>query len=293
MPPTPRTPPELLGAPFHLRDAFAAGLTRHQLATRCWVRLFRQVYVHHSVDLTDKMRFDAARLIVPPEAATIGLTAAWLYGIWTPSPGAAVPMSFGLPLHRGAFRTTDATGRRIVLDEGDTDELDGVLVTTPERTCFGLMTASTPTEAVVWADAFLHSGTTTAHGLRRYADERPHWPHVRKVRAAVERARVGAASPMESRLRLVIVDGGLPEPTWLNKPLYDKDGTFLGEPAMGYDLPVVERPLFGIDLDGTSPENGLSLNGIPLLRYTRHDVYRDPRRIVREVGAMLHRHSAA
>jgi hypothetical protein len=37
---------------------------------------------------------------------------------------------------------------------------------------------------VVWADAFLHAGIATSSGLRRYADERPHWPNVRKVRAA-------------------------------------------------------------------------------------------------------------
>lgn len=305
MPPIPQAPPALLAAPFHLEDALAAGLSRHHLASKCWVRLFRRVYVHRSVELTDAMRFHAVRLIAPPDAAATGLTAAWLFGVWTPLPGASVPLQFGVPLRRGAFAFADGHGRRIVLDKGDTDALDGVLVTTPERTCFGLMAASSPTEAVVWADAFLHSGTTGASGLRRYADERPHWPHVRKVRAAVARARVGAASPMETRLRLVVVDGGLPEPMWLNKRLYDAAGNFLGEPDMGYDVPVVELPLFGIEYDGAyhedaaqrvkdnRRENGLLVGGIPLLRYTKHDVYREPQRIVREVGAMLRQLPAA
>lgn len=305
MPPTPCVPPELVGAPFHLHDALDAGLTRHQLESTCWIRLFRQMYVHRSVEVTDRVRFDALRRIVPPDAAVTGLTAAWLHGIWTPPPGTAVPLQFGLPPTRGAFSVPDGAGRRLVLDPGDVDEFHGVRVTTPERTCFGLMTASTPTEAVVWAETFLSSGLTTRDGLRRYADERPHWPHVRKVRAALLRARLGARSPIQTRLRLVIVDGGLPEPTWLNKRFYDADGTLLGECDMGYDLPTVGDPWFGIEYDGAyhedadqrvtddRRENGLLIGGIPLLRYTKHDVYRQPQRIVREVGAMLRSGTAA
>lgn len=153
---------------------------------------------------------------------------------------------------------------------------------------------------MVWADAFLHARIVTPLGLRGYADGHPRRPYVRKCRAAVERSRLGAASPMETRLRLVIVDGGLPEPDWLNKRLYDAQGRFLGEPDMGWDPPE-----FGVEYDGVyhenAPqrladnrrENGLLIAGIPLLRYGRHDVYREPQRIVQEVGAMLRRHRAA
>jgi len=260
------------------------------------MRLFRQVYAHRSLQLTDRQRFDAVRLALPADAAATGRTAAWLYGVWSPAPGVPVPLEFGLPLNRHALRAGTASGRRLVLDDGDVDHFHGVCVTTPERTCFGLMARSSPTEAIVWADAFLYGGIVVPAGLRRYADERPYWPHVRKCRAAVERARIGAASPMETRLRLVIVDGGLPEPDWLNKRLYDADGNFLGEPDMGYNPPE-----WGIEYDGVyheteaqraadnRRENGLVVGGIPLLRYTKHDVYGDPGRIVREVGAMLRR----
>ncbi|MGQ0844898.1 MAG: hypothetical protein ACT4QF_12255 [Sporichthyaceae bacterium] len=300
MAPRPHTPPELLGAPFRLSDALAAGLTRHQLASKCWTRLFREVYVHDSVPITDRLRLDALRLIAPPDAVVVGVTAAWLHGVWTPRPGLAVPLQLGLPSHRGAFDVAEGRGRRVVLADDDVQELEGIPVTTPERTCFGLMAATTPTEAVVWADAFLHRKIATPLGLRSYLDEVPRRPYVRKCRAAVERARVGAASPMETRLRLVIVDGGLPEPDWLNKRLYDARGRFLGEPDMGWDPPD-----FGVEYDGAyhetatqrqadnRRENGLLIAGIPLLRYTRHDVYRAPQRIVHEVGAMLRGDHAA
>lgn len=296
MPPRPHTPPLLVGAPFHLRDALAAGLTRHQLASRCWVRLFREVYVHRSVPITDRLRLDALRLVAPPDVVATGLTAAWLHGVWRPRPGLAVPLQFAVPRHRGAFDANEGRGRRTVLNEDDVRDLCGILVTSPARTAFGLMTATSPTEAVVWADAFLHSRSATLPELHLYAAEHPRRPHVRAYSAALQRARVGAASPMETRLRLVIVDGGLPEPDWLNRPLYDAQGNFLGEPDMGWDPPE-----FGVEYDGayheTAPqrladnrrENRLLVHGIPLLRYTRHDVFSEPARIVREVGAMLRR----
>jgi hypothetical protein len=295
----------LLGRPFHVREALALGLTRNQLQSRCWVRLFRGVYVHSSVPITDAIRYEAIRLFVPADAAVTGLTAAWLFGVWTPPPGQPVPLEFGLPLRRSAFIVSAGRGRRIVLDDGDTGEFGGFLVTTPERTCFGLMAATTPTEAVVWADAFLQAGLATPNGLRRYADERPHWPQVRKVRTALTRARVGARSPMETRLRLVVVDGGLPEPTWLNKRFYDARGNLLGEVDMGYDHPGVTEPWFGMEFDGAyhgtadqraaddRRENGLLIGGVPLLRYTKDDVYRRPQLIVHEVGAMLRKGLAA
>ncbi|MGQ0464228.1 MAG: hypothetical protein ACT4QG_02790 [Sporichthyaceae bacterium] len=292
MPRTPQLPAHLLHGPFGIADATAAGLTRHQLESQCWVRLFRQVWVHRDVELSDRQRFDAVRLALPPDAAATGRTAAWLFGAWSPRRGQPLPLDFGLP----SSRKPAANSRRLVLDEGDVDVFHGVRVTTPERTCFGLMTRSSPNEAIVWADAFLFRGLVVPSGLQRYADERPYWPHVRKCRAAVARARVGAASPMETRLRLVIVDGGLPEPDWLNRRLYDAAGNFLGEPDMGYNPPD-----WGIEYDGeyheaeeqrvadNRRENGLVVAGIPLLRYTKHDVYGDPARIVREVGAMLRR----
>jgi hypothetical protein len=93
----------------------------------------------------------------------------------------------------------------LVLDPIDINAWNGIPITSPERTCFGLMARSELVEAVVFADAFGHAGLVTWTGLMRYADERPHWPHVRKARFATDLARFEAASPMETRLRMAIV----------------------------------------------------------------------------------------
>lgn len=300
MPPKPVVPPELTVGPFRRQDAVRAGLSRHQLASKCWVRLFREVYIHSSMEPTDRVRFDALRLAAPPHAVATGLTAAWLYGIWTPPPGRQVPLHLGLPAGRGEFAAHGVRSGRIVVDEGDLDQWNDIPVTTPERTCFGLMTRASLTEAVVWCDAFLHAGVVTSFGMRRYADERPHWPHVRKVREAVALARAAAASPMETRLRLVVVRfGGLPEPDGINEPVHAEDGSLLGIPDISYlHQPC---PRFGVEYDGewhreatqhaadNTRENRLLVADFPLLRYGSDDVYRHPQRIVAEVAAMLRR----
>ncbi|MGQ0632172.1 MAG: type IV toxin-antitoxin system AbiEi family antitoxin [Sporichthyaceae bacterium] len=293
MAPRPFVPPEFTSGPFSRSTALAAGLSDRQLRSQCWVRLLPNVYIHASVVLTDDQRLTALRLAAPADAVVTGVTAAWLYGVWQPRPGQPVPMELGVP--RTPSRSAAAAGiRRLVVDPIDINELNGIPVTSPERTCFQLMARTSLVEAVVVADAFSHAGLATQRGLMRFADERPHWPHVRKARLAVDLARHEAASPMESRLRMVIVLNGLPEPPVLNGGLYDEDGRLLGIPDMLY-----LGPFFGIEYDGgyhLTPEqlardhvreNRLLVGGVPLLRYTSIDVFARPERIVREVADML------
>jgi hypothetical protein len=289
-------PDALLAGPFHHNWAASAGLTPNQLRSKCWRRLFRNVSVHESVPLTDQVRFDAVRLAAPTHAVVTGLTAAWLYGIWTPPPGRAVPLHLAGSREDYGMVLAGARMSRLSLDGGDVDEWHGVPITTPERTCFGLMRGTSLTEAVVWGDAFLHAGLLTAQGLSRYAIERPQWPYIRTVREAIALSRPGSASPMESRLRMVIVLGGLPEPDELNEPYFDANGVFRGKPDMRW-----RRPNFGAEYDGEQHaqaeqrvsdlrrENGLLLGDLPLLRYSANDVYGTPWLIVRDVRTMLSR----
>lgn len=295
MPRRPATPPQLLTGPFGLAAAHAAGLTDKQLRSTCWRRLFANVFVHASVPITHDVRLRAVLLAAPAGTVVTGLTAAWLFGVWTPRPGLPVPLELGV---RRADRSTSgsrALTRRIVLDPIDVNERDGIAVTSPERTCFQLMARSSLVEAVVFADAFRHAGLVTQRGLMRFADERPHWPHVRKARFAVDLSRHEAASPMETRLRMIIVLAGLPEPIVLNGGLYDENGVLLGIPDMLYLCPI-----FGIEYDGEyhhDPEQHardnvrenrlLVVGNVPLLRYGAGDVFRNPQRIEREVAAML------
>ncbi|HET8595177.1 MAG TPA: hypothetical protein VFM07_08020 [Intrasporangium sp.] len=54
---------------------------------------------------------------------------------------------------------------------------------------------------------------------------------------ALEWIRVGSESPAETRTRLVLVRGGLPEPI-LNEPIRTRSGLWVGRPDMKYRKPV-------------------------------------------------------
>ncbi|HUR73624.1 MAG TPA: hypothetical protein VMZ00_05070 [Sporichthya sp.] len=295
MAPRPFTPAELLTGPFHRRDAYAAGLTDKQLRSPCWRRLFANVHVAASLPLTDEMRFSAVMLAAPPGAVVTGLTAAWLMGVWSPRPGTVLPLELGIRREDRNTSGSRVLTKRIVLDAVDVNEWNGVAISSPERTCFSLMARSSLVEAVVFADAFQHADLVTQRGLFRFADERPHWPHVRKVRVAVDLSRHESRSPGETRLRMVIVLGGLREPPILNGPVYSENGELLGILDFLYFAPD-----FGIEYDGRYHDEAsqhardnirenklLAVGGIPLLRYGAHDVFRNPQRIEREVAAML------
>jgi very-short-patch-repair endonuclease len=56
---------------------------------------------------------------------------------------------------------------------------------------------------------------------------------VRRARRAAARVRQGAESPMETALRLLLIDAGLPEPE-LNQELFDSHGRWIGRFDMVY-----------------------------------------------------------
>ena len=75
---------------------------------------------------------------------------------------------------------------------------------------------------------------TTREGLETFLAERPNWNFVVHFRAALAWARVGADSPMEPLLRLIIAMAGFPEPR-LNQRLLAPDGRSLGQPDMLFE----------------------------------------------------------
>ena len=74
----PEVPDALRNLPFCGRRAIDDGLlSRRQLQSRAWVRLFRDVFVHREVVLTETVRARALVLVMPPDAVLAGRTAVW------------------------------------------------------------------------------------------------------------------------------------------------------------------------------------------------------------------------
>jgi hypothetical protein len=63
--------------------------------------------------------------------------------------------------------------------------------------------------------------------------QRTHGSGVRRARAALASIRSGTDSPMETRLRLLIVRAGLPEPV-IGHVVYSKHGDYVGRPDLAY-----------------------------------------------------------
>ncbi|MDG4763609.1 DUF559 domain-containing protein [Solwaraspora sp. WMMD406] len=216
-----KIPRELSFEPFSGSRAVAAGLiTRRMLHGPSWRRLLHDVYVHaDSYDADDhRMWCLAVAARLPASAAIYGLSAAYLWGVdLLPHrrPGrAVVPVQVAV---RPAARPEPhlmIKYTNLVLDpEHDVTSLSGMPVTTGVRTAFDLGRAPSRADALIALDAMLRRRTLTKTQLTAYIDHHPRRRNVTQLRELVMLSDPLSASPMESRLRLLLHDAGLPKPT--------------------------------------------------------------------------------
>ncbi|MDN5763358.1 MAG: DUF559 domain-containing protein [Microlunatus sp.] len=95
-------------------------------------------------------------------------------------------------------------------------------ITSPEQTFRDLASWADLVELVVFGDSLIRSGATTLLGLRE-ASKRWSGGGSARARRAVRYVRAGVDSAMETRLRMLLVLAGLPEPT-VNHVLERGDG---------------------------------------------------------------------
>ncbi|WP_188667872.1 hypothetical protein [Tersicoccus solisilvae] len=167
-----------------------------------------------------------AATTVMPDAVISHATSAALWGL---------PLPLGLQRHEtihvthGSGRRTSSAHRRgvtghiAVLPAGDITRVGGIRVTNPARTFLDLAGTLALDDLIVLGDAIVccHDDPfdglpgvplTPLSELRRRVQVVGRRRGVVAARAALELVRVGADSPPESRLRLMIVRAGLPEP---------------------------------------------------------------------------------
>jgi hypothetical protein len=274
--------------PFRSAEAIGAGLTRGRLASPTWRRLFRGVRVWHEAPIDYVLLVRAAALALPAGGVIGGRSAAFLHGVNVLAPGAEV----SVVLRRDTPMAPRAgmVIRRAELPSGDVTAVDSVPATTQLRTAFDLARLEPLADAVSCLDAFLRAGLC-AHELAAYVADHPGWRGVRRAATALGYADGGAESPMESRLRMLLVLSGLPRPV-VNAPLYDASGSFLARPDLRIDRVLIEfdgrihrdADVFVNDL---RRQNRLLGAGYIVLRYTAEDLYRRAQAIPLEVRAAL------
>lgn len=275
---------------FRGSRAVAAGLvSRDRLRGPRFVRLLPDVYCRANADPPDLLlRSLAAYRLVENRGVLSGYSAAALLGAGC-APRPDVPAEVTVP--GGGLRSHPALvihRDRLMVDE--VTRVRDVACTTPVRTAFDLARRPDGDEAVVAVDRLANRHRFHPDQLlglcARYRGHRG----VARVPGAVARASPYAGSPMETRLRLLIVAAGLPCPQvqWVVQDPATRTAFWL-------DLAWPEL-MIGVEYEGephTEParvlrdiarSTRLVDLGWRVYRYTKLDVYREPRRIVAELS---------
>ena len=280
-------PAHLRDAPVSLDAARRAGLTRDHLRSSRWRRIGPGIYAWSAVADEPRVLLQAARERLSPLAVFSGLTAAWAHGL---DVAPCAPIQVVVPHGHGPVQRSGLLLSRVELVAEDITTRLGLRVTSMERTLVDLCNQLPLVEAVVIADLALAAGLVDTASLHATAERRRGRLGVRRFRELVDLADGRSESPMETRLRCLLVRSGLPPPE-LQVNLTDRAGSFLARADLYY-----ERARLAIEYDGESHretlaednrrQNRLLAAGYRLLRFTARD-FGQPDRIVALVRGHL------
>jgi very-short-patch-repair endonuclease len=262
---------------------------RARLEGRRWCRVLRGVYAGHPGPPSSASRVAAARLSCGPDVVACLHTAAALQGFGIVDDGL-------LHLARPAGCSVRAgPGVRVhglVLDPLDVAAVEHLPATTAARTAADLARVLPRLDAIAVLDAALAVGATERESIAAALGRSAGLRGVRAARTLLAMADPGAESPMESRLRLRILDAGLPHPvTQYPVGRYRLDLAWPGwRVAAEYDGAVHDaRNVTRLD---RARHNGLRALGWQVFVFTDRDVYRQPEVIGAVLAPALGRQSA-
>lgn len=203
---------------FRTRDAESVGVKERDLRHHRYVAVLRGVRVSAETEVDTWLRARAALLVAGPNAVVSHHTAAVLWGAAVPStPTTHVMVATANERHR-----LEGTTFHVCTTLARGHHVRGVPVTSPEQTFIDLARVLPLVDAVVVGDCLVRLGHITVEGLRE-ACRRTSLKGAAAARRAAEYVRAGAESPMETRVRMLLVLAGLPEPL-LQFELRDDDG---------------------------------------------------------------------
>jgi very-short-patch-repair endonuclease len=224
---------------------------------------------------------------LPGPAVLSGRTAGWLYGLDLPAID---------PFEVTALGTDDSAdwhGVRVrwrALTEAELGMARGLPVTSPVRTVIDLGRDLPFTEAVVAVDVALKCEMVNLPDLQQYLEQHPGCFRASRLRRILALAEPRTESPMETRLRLLLVLGGLPRPA-AQVALHDAAGRFIARPDLFYGTHRL-----AIEFDGGTHrdslvednrrQNRMLSAGYRLLRFTAADL-RTPDVVLAQVRAAL------
>lgn len=281
--------PQVFHGEFTVDQARLAGLTWRQLQGAAFhrTRFGRYRVARRPDDPIGLLRAISAWL--PDNALFSGRTAAWLLGLSLPG---VEPVEVTVP---DASWVRPRPGLAVVRAHVDANEVDSKTdfhITTITRTLTDLGRRATIADAVVAIDESLHRKMISAPQLDLAVRALTRAKGVARLRRALELSNSAAESPMETRLRLLMVLSGLPCPAVQME--ITVDGHFIARPDLLY---VEERLVIEFDggthrermVDDNRRQNRLVSVGYTVLRFTSADIYRRPDAVVAEIRSQLRR----
>jgi hypothetical protein len=270
---------------FTIAEANGVGVTRRQLRGIHYLRLGSGIYRWVGLNETPHLLLTALAARMPAGAAFSGRTAAWLHGLDDLDP--CDPIEVTIPKALRISRCAGASVRRAALAREEIVLRRGVPTTSALRTVADLGGRDPLTEGVVTADLFLHARRVTVAELRAYVAEHPGSKGILQLRRVVDLAEPKSESPMETRLRMLLMLAGLPRPE-AQVSIYDDEGSFLGRPDLLYRHQHLAIEYDGGNhrdrmVDDNRRQNRLVGAGFRLLRFTAADVYGTPEIVAMQV----------
>ncbi|MCV7017430.1 DUF559 domain-containing protein [Mycolicibacterium aichiense] len=187
----------------------SAAVRRGDVTRRALIRkhraIYRDVYLSRDIELTAQLRARAAYLATG--ATLCGLSAAAAFGTKWLDPSAPAEIiradrhaPRGIVVHTWALASDETCLTR------------SMWVTTAARTAFDIGRYMNPQRAIPIVDALMNATGLEQAAIRAVADRHPSARGVSRLRSILRLVDGGAESPQESRLRLLLVEAGLPRP---------------------------------------------------------------------------------
>lgn len=280
-------PAALAKGPFTLDEARSAGLTDSALKGKAWRRLGSGIYRWENANADPWLLVAAWRRELGRHVTFGGFTAAWLHGV---NCAPTSPIEVIAPLTSPTRSCFGLVVRHCDLLENEVVTMRSVRTTSIARTLRDLCVTKVPVEVLVIVDAALRHRLVDLAHLSRYVQQVSGLPGAARLRKLISLA-APAESPMETRLRWLLVSEGLPKPE-VQKDLLDAEGELLGRA----DLYYASAGLV-VEFDGGNHkerlvsddrrQNRLIEAGYRILRFTSPDVFLKPDTVVSQVRGAL------
>lgn len=256
------------------------------LRGKSWRRLGAKLYCLNAAAEDRLALLKAYAGMLGPAAVFVGRTAAWMHGL---DVDPANPVQAALPADSEVRSRADLEVRHCDLRD-DVERILGIRVTTLSRTLLDVCARSPAVESLVILDMAIFSRRLRQQDLTLYARKMNGRPGAARLRSLAPLV-AAAESPMETRLRWLLIQARLPAPE-VQTDVYDSGGRFIARADLFYP-----NACLVIEFDGGNHrerlisddrrQNGLVTAGFRILRFTGADLRARPKAVIAQVRATL------